>query len=157
MENKNNNNDYSNFIFQLAFQILNGSNTNNSNNINNSSNSQLKIVSDFMKTSNLITELIELEQQNRIQIELIKRIIQNKYQNINYVNNIFDNFITQIPLEKHQGESITKSFSNSIDKNLEVNKQILNLNEESIQNSKIYFLILFLNFGVFLFLTFVIF
>jgi len=160
LENKNQNNDYTNLVTQLAKQILNGSNINNSNINSPISQSNINIV----QTSNLINELIQLEQQNRIQIELIQRIIQNKYQDINYVNKFLDNFLTQYSLENNnQGEFTTKSSSNEIEKQVEeipkpIDKQIedkpfLDLDDDDREKSK-FFLILYFIFNYWNFLFF---
>lgn len=159
--NKNlftNGNDYNKLLSQYALQILNKSNAANSSNIN-SPMIKPNIGQDLMKTSSLINELIELEQQNKIQIELIQRIIQNKYQNINYVNNILENFITQNPQEKNIGElstKNTKSCSNTNSQNDVNRQQPMNLIEENKQqNCKLFFI--FLIFLFFLFKIFFIF
>lgn len=47
-----------------------------------------------MNTTALLSELNKLEQQNRIQIELIRRILKNKYDKIN-VNEFLRNVLNQ--------------------------------------------------------------
>ena len=142
--NNNNNNNNNNNLLNYSLQMLNNSNSN--------------FGQDMIKTSNLINELIELEQQNKIQVELIRRIIQNKYQNINYVNNILENYISQTPRENTFRELLTntKTCSNSNPNSQEGNNnnnnnsnnkqgQTFNLSEDRQQLSKNYFYIFFVN------------
>lgn len=110
-ENENStNNDYNNIISRYALKMLSTSNSNYGQ--------------DLLKTTNLINELIELEQQNKIQVELIKRIIHNKYEKINYVNNILENYISQTPTDKILRElsTNTKTNSNFNSQQLDANK-----------------------------------
>jgi len=74
--NTNNNNNNNNLSF------------NNGNNINYPYDFNSNGVGELFKASNLITELINLEQQNLIQIDLIQKIINNKQKNNNIINNL---------------------------------------------------------------------
>lgn len=128
----------------IALQsTLGGLSRNNSNNITPTINQHQPNLG-MMITTNLINELLELEQQNRIQIELFQRIIQNKFQNISYANNILKNFINQSMPDKNQGELTTKGSSNYNDKAQEGNgQQSLNINEErQISKKKFFFIVL---------------
>lgn len=138
---ENNTNNKNDLISQLALQILKNSNGNNSTNNSTNCHQAQNITPDILNSTNLINELISLEQQNRIQIELIKRLIQNKQQNINYVNNILENFITKNSnsVGKELENHTTKGSSNSNDKILDENQRFLNLLEENKDSCKNFF------------------
>lgn len=101
MQNQNNNCN-SNLNSFLNNNNNNNKNNNNNNNLNFNNNSNMNYpfnsnnngVPDFVKASNLISELINLEQQNRIQIDLIQKIINNKYKNNNIINNLLINLLS---------------------------------------------------------------
>lgn len=134
IENPTNSNTYNSVVKQIALQILNNSNTNtSSNNIQSNMGNSLKI-------ANLINELINLERENRLQIELIERILQNKYNNISHVNNILEGFLSKNlggqtqnlnNLQQNNHKDSTKSCSKSNEKNLNL---LSNLNLSPFEN-----------------------
>ncbi len=89
------------------------------NNIFNINNNNEK--PDFLKASNLISELVNLEQQNRIQIDLIKKIIDMKYKNNAFINSVLIDLLSneEKEKEKEKHEEITTKSSSRSTVNLE--------------------------------------
>jgi len=129
LQNQNNNNNCNNSLNSLNNSLNNNNNnSNNNNNMNNLFNLNNNCnnpngIPDFLKASNLISELIKLEQQNRIQIDLIQKIIDTKYKNNASINNVLINMLTNEEPEKHDyitTKSSSKSSDNS-NKNMQNN------------------------------------
>lgn len=137
--NSNSNIDCLRILAQLMGQ--NSGNLNNSNfNSRNSShfvpNSNSNIEQDFVRTSNLISELINLEQQNKIQIELIQKIIETKYKNTMYVNNFLVHLLKNSSEtgEKIELETTAKSSSRSNEVKVDKNGTFKNADAEKETN-----------------------
>lgn len=140
--NQNNlllNNVLNNDSLKLICQLLTPNSNNHSNNNYANGNSNHFISnghlnsqeSGFMRTSNLISELINLEQQNKIQIELIQSIIQTKYKNTSHINNFLVHLINNMSdaWERNDNDATTtKSSSRSNENNLDKNASFKNPN-----------------------------
>jgi len=105
--NNSNNLNNNNYNENNSLNNMNGSinkNTNFSNKNSNNNNHNLNLSSllnlggnnglpDFIKASSLISELISLEQQNRVQIDLIQKIIDSKHKNNSSINSALLNML----------------------------------------------------------------
>jgi len=120
----------SNNIYNPTMISNNGSNNQNMNNNNG--------FPEVYKTSTLISELINLEQQNKIQIELIQKILDTKQKNNSYFNNILIDLMNYKLNESKCGfeklfEGTTKStsrFSDITNKEIGFNNTILHKKDE---------------------------
>ena len=113
----------------------NNVNNNNNNNVNFNNNNNKNInfnypfnlnnigILELAKVSNLISELINLEQQNKFQIDCIQKIINNKYKYNNMINNLLLNILSNNEneidrdMEKNEDGTTKNSSRSSEDQN----------------------------------------
>ncbi len=127
--NSNNNtvnfNNNNNLVNCNSYNKTVNFNSNNLSNINNNFNlnENLKNLPEFINSLNLISEIINLQQQNRFQYDLIQEVLNNKYKNNIIINNLLINLLSNSgiygngDIEKNEDETTKNSSRYSDDPN----------------------------------------